>query len=224
MTAGARYDGLADWYDAEIGRLPITATAIDTMGKLLGSGSGRCLDLACGTGVAMPIIAALGWRVFGVDVSDDQLRIARLRAAKLPAEILAADAASLPFDDASFEAVVSIFTHTDFDRPDAVIREVARVLRPGGRFIYVGTHPCFVSPYVERRAEEPHRLHPGYRRRGWTMAGPGFGHGIRPRVGVNHFPLTDLLQMIIDGGLRLTRIEEPGEDDYPLLIALVAER
>ena len=166
----------------------------------------------------------LGWTVAGVDISEAQLDVARRSLANSPTELIKADAAALPFADQSFDAVVSLFTHTDFDDPARVFAEVHRVLRPDGRFVYVGTHPCYVTPYVERRADAPHLLHPGYRRQGWTQSGPGFGHGIRPRVGVNHMTLAAFLQAIIDSGLTLTRVEEPGDDDYPLMLSFVAQR
>ena len=69
-----------------------------------------------------------------------------------------------------------------------------------------------------------HLLHPGYRRRGWHRAGPGFGQGIRPRVGVHHLALADLVGAALASGLTLTRLEEPGAEDYPLLIALQLRR
>ena len=219
-----RYDGLATWYDDEIRRLDITSTALNSLARLLGPGPGKCLDLGCGTGIAVPDLIKAGWTVVGVDVSEDQLRVAREHTRNDSVEFIKADAADLPFPDSAYDAVVSMFTHTDFDDFDRVLAEVYRVLRPGRRFVYVGTHPCYVTPFVERRRDSPHLLHPGYRRRGWTSAGPGFGHGIRPRVGVNHSTLGDFLQAIIDSGLRLRRVEEPGDDDYPILISLVAER
>jgi ubiquinone/menaquinone biosynthesis C-methylase UbiE len=58
------------------------------------------------------------------------------------AVLVAADAAALPFADGSFDAVVSVLTHTGLDRPEAAFAEAARVLRQGGRLSYVGTHPC----------------------------------------------------------------------------------
>ena len=222
MNRTPRYDGLADWYDAEIQRLGITNTAVSALTGMLGSGNGRCLDLGCGTGILIPHLMRLGWSVVGVDISEDQLRVARQRLSSDAVSLVQADAAQLPFESQSFDAVVSLFTHTDWDRPQAVFREAARVLCPDGRLIYLGTHPCFITPYVERRHEAPHLLHPGYRSTGWTATGPGLGHGIRPRVGVNHYPLATLLQLIIDAGLCLTRVEEPGEEDYPLLFGLAA--
>jgi SAM-dependent methyltransferase len=219
-----RYDGLADWYDAELGRLGLTPAAVGALLRLVGPGPGRCLDLGCGTGVALAGLAGLGWRVTGVDLSGDQLRLARGRAAGRAVDLVKADAARLPFPDGVFDAVASLFTHTDLDDPAAAAAEAARVLRPGGRLVDVGTHPCFVSPFAERPAAGPIRLHPGYRARGWHAEGPGFKAGIRPRVGAHHLPLADLVGVFLAAGLTLRRLEEPNGHDYPFLLGLVLER
>jgi SAM-dependent methyltransferase len=170
------------------------------------------------------VLDGLGWRVVGVDLSRDQLRVAQERAGAAGVALVQADAVRLPFDDGSFEAVVSLLTHTDLDDPEGAFGEAARVLRPGGRLVYVGTHPCFVTPFVERRPAGAHLLHAGYRRRGWRRHGPGFGQGVRPRVGVNHLPLAALVGAFLASGLTLRRLEEPGDEDYPFLVALALER
>jgi SAM-dependent methyltransferase len=227
VVTDARYDGLAEWYDGFIRAAGLSAVELDVLERLLGHGPGRCLDLGCGTGVALPALAALGWTTVGVDVSADQLRVARERAQAAGAELVLADAAALPFEDSSFDAVASLVTHTDFEDASAVFAEAARVLRPGGRLVYAGVHPCFVAPTVQRRDDGPHLLHPGYRRRGWWHEAPGFRlgrEGVRGRAGVNHLPLADFLNALLDAGLRPERFEEPGEDDYPLLLAVRARR
>src|SRR5437899_8360656 len=118
----ARYDGSADWYDTEFQPSPLESPTWDAVQRLLGAGSGRLVDVGCGTGAYAAGLAGLGWTVTGVDVSEDMLRRARSRGV----EALAADATDLPFDSASFDAAVSLWTHTDVGDLDAMIREIAR--------------------------------------------------------------------------------------------------
>jgi SAM-dependent methyltransferase len=223
MPTSPRFDGLAAWYDRYVQSADVTSIALESLERLLGDGPGQCLDVGCGTGIAFPLLAALGWTIVGVDVSGEQLAVAADRAAAAGARLVQADATHLPFSDGSFDSVVSVLTHTDFDDSSAVFREAARVLRLGGRFVYVGVHPCFGGPMVERPTTGPPILHPGYGRTGWWN--DGFGDGVRSRVGVNHMPLADFLSAVVAPGFRLERVVEPGsDDDYPTLIALRASR
>ena len=227
MSQSARYDGLAAWYDEFVRDVGLTAVELDVVERLLGVGPGRCVDVGCGTGIAFETLAKLGWSPVGVDVSADQLRLAGKRAAATGAEVVHADAAALPFADETFDAALSLMTHTDFDDAAAVFGEIARVLRSGARFVYVGVHPCWVSPTVERQPDGRHVLHEGYRRRGWWYDAPGFRlgrEGVRGRAGVNHLPLADFLNAVVGSGVRLERVEEPGDEDYPLLLALTGRK
>jgi len=220
-----RYDGIADWYDQCISNdaRPLTDLALATLGELLGPGHGRCLDLGCGGGIAIPTIASLGWSVVGVDESAEQLRVATDRAGGIAEQLLRADAASMPFEDGSFDAVASMFLHTDVDDIASVFGEAARVLRSGGRLAYVGTHPCFVGHFIE-----PDRdrwiLHPGYAVAGWHRSGPGLGDGVRGRVGVRQVPLAELLNALIGAGFVLDKVAEAGAADPPSLLGFVARR
>jgi ubiquinone/menaquinone biosynthesis C-methylase UbiE len=218
-----RYDGLADWYDREFQPAALEGDSWQVVARLLGEGSGALLDLGCGTGAYSGGLAELGWDVTGVDVSEDMLRRARERGAT----VVQADATDLPFDDGSFDAAVSIFTHSDFDDFPAAAREVARVLKQGAPFVYIGIHPCFVGPhsYYVRAVGIP-QLHEGwYRREGHYMEAPGISpEGLRARFGASHIPLGRFLQCFLDAGFRFEHIEEPEGRDYPYMLALQLRR
>jgi hypothetical protein len=115
--------------------------------------------------------------------------------------------------------------HTDIDDVGPVFAEAARVLRPGGSFVYVGTHPCFVGYFVERRDDQTYVLHPGYGDARWHDTSPYFGPGLRSRVGERHVPLAELVNHLLATGLRLVHMVEPGpEAGLPWLLALTAEK
>ena len=220
MSGTARYDEVAEWYDATLsGDSPLTRMPRETALRLLGTPAGSLLDVGCGGGSHTAAFTAAGWDVVGLDVSEEQLRLARERGC----EVVPGRAESLPFDDTSFDAAVSLWTHTDIDDWGAAVGEIRRVVRPGGPFVYVGVHPCFVGPhslFVEGRGVP--QLHAGYyRSSGRYEEAPGISpSGLRARVGATHLPLAELLQSFLDAGFALEHVEEPGTRDFPIAIAL----
>ena len=92
------------------------------------------LDVACGSGQLALIAARRGVRVTGVDIAANSIRAARERAQAeaLPAQFDEGDAEALPYADASFDVVASIFGAMFAPRPDLVAQELVRVCRPGG--------------------------------------------------------------------------------------------
>jgi demethylmenaquinone methyltransferase/2-methoxy-6-polyprenyl-1,4-benzoquinol methylase len=93
----------------------------------------RVLDVACGTGaVSVEIIRRYGARVVGVDQSASMLEEARRRVGSR-IELREARAEALPFEDASFDALTFTYLLRYVDDPKATMRELARVVRPGGR-------------------------------------------------------------------------------------------
>jgi SAM-dependent methyltransferase len=219
-----RYDAVAEWYDATLSAdSPLAALPRATALRLLGEPSGRLLDVGCGGGSHTAAFASAGWTAVGIDPSGAQLELARARGC----DVLQGRGEALPFPDDTFAAVVSLWTHTDVDDWGAVLAEVSRVLRPGGCFVYVGVHPCFVGPhsrFVEGNGVPV--LHAGlYRAEGRYDDGPGVSPtGLRARVGAVHLPLARFLQAFTDHGLVLDTIEEPGDRDYPIAIAARARR
>jgi SAM-dependent methyltransferase len=220
-VTNALYDGYAGWYDENIA--PFVLPATDAIQRLLGPGRGHCVDIGCGTGLHLPTVLDMGWEVTGIDVSADQLRHARGRVG-VGVELVQADATDLPFADGMFEAALSAFTHTDVEDFEGLLREAARVLRRGGRLVYVGLHPCFVGPHSRfPAAEGVPVLHPEYRQRRRYTEAPGVSpEGLRSRVGAVHIPLGEFLQAFLDAGFQLERFEEVGDRIYPPIVALQA--
>jgi len=96
--------------------------------------AGRILDLSCGEGYGMPILAASGATVLGVDIAPEAVLSARRRwrADDGRLAFVVADGICLPFADASLAAVCSVETLEHIPDDAAFLREIARVLHPGG--------------------------------------------------------------------------------------------
>jgi SAM-dependent methyltransferase len=99
----------------------------------------RVLDVGCGAGTNSIFLARAGFRVRGVDLAPVAIAVARRRAkrARLTIDFQVADALRLPFPSASFGGAVDVGCFHTFDprlRP-ALARELARVLRPGARYV-----------------------------------------------------------------------------------------
>ncbi len=96
----------------------------------------RILDLACGAGRHSVALSAGGATVCGLDLSMPLLRAARRRG--VTASLVRGDMRRLPLRTAAFDTVVNLFTSFGYFADDAdhlaALREVARVLAPGGRF------------------------------------------------------------------------------------------
>lgn len=107
------------------------ANSFDLLQQLTGVGAGvRLLDLACGSGLALQGAQARGAVCFGIDASAGLLAVAAERAPG--ASLTHGDTADLPYDDGSFD-VVTCVNGVQYGSGQA-LEEVARVLRPGGRF------------------------------------------------------------------------------------------
>lgn len=224
--ASARYDGLAEWYDENFAAAGRAAEA-EYLRQCLGNGDGAiCLDIACGTGQFGQAIADAGYRGVGFDISADQLGLAQHRLAAA----VRADARFLPVRPGAAAAAVGMFFHTDVEDFAAVVGDVARCLRPQGRFIYVGVHPCFVGPFVNRMTEAQDAaltFNAGwYGRTGWANRGSGDGSHIGGRVGFHHKTLGAFLQAFARSGLAIRDVREfPGPGTVlPWNLGLVAEQ
>jgi ubiquinone/menaquinone biosynthesis C-methylase UbiE len=110
----------------------------DLKRELLANERGRVLEIGVGTGLSFAHYPAVE-ELVGVDPSEPMLRRARRRATELASDVtlVEAPAEALPFEDKSFDTVVSLAVLCTVDDPSRVLQEIRRVLRPGGRLVFL---------------------------------------------------------------------------------------
>jgi ubiquinone/menaquinone biosynthesis C-methylase UbiE len=144
------WDQAARWYDALVGdhgsdfqKDIIMPGATKLMGLKKGQ---RVLDLACGQGVFSRYLLAKGMQVEGLDVSEEFLQLARKRS-KPSIQFHLADAREADtFKESHFDAVACLLALQNMEEIGPTFKNVARWLKPDGRFVMVVTHPCFRIP------------------------------------------------------------------------------
>jgi demethylmenaquinone methyltransferase/2-methoxy-6-polyprenyl-1,4-benzoquinol methylase len=101
----------------------------------------RVLDVATGTGlVARELRRRYGCRVVGLDQSEQMLSRARPLVGSVYEQVVRGDAEQLPFADGEFDALTFTYLLRYVDDPAATMRELARVVRPGGRIAMLEFH------------------------------------------------------------------------------------
>ncbi|MCB0995766.1 MAG: methyltransferase domain-containing protein [Acidimicrobiales bacterium] len=134
---GVPFDHVADSYEQTRGGVDRGRRIAAPMQTFLAPAS-LVLEIGVGTGAVAAAVEELGHRVIGLDLSSPMLAHAALR---MPGRVVRGDACSLPFATASVDAVAAVWLlHlvTDFD---ALVREVRRVLVPGGRWFVASSTP-----------------------------------------------------------------------------------
>ncbi len=141
------------WFNTPLGRT-VDELEKDLLRRFIGPApGGRALEVGCGTGHFVAELAAQGWTVVGLDLSAEMLAVARDKQASM---VLArADAAALPWRDASFDLVLSVTTLEFMTRRQEALQQMWRVLRPGGRLV-VGVLNA-LSPWAWQRRRESRR-------------------------------------------------------------------
>ena len=167
------------------------------------------LDLGCGEGRVGLILRERGHRVSGVDVAPSMAERARESGAY--EEVVVADAATLPFGDAAFDLVMAFMSLQDMDDPAAALREVARVLEPGGRLVAAVVHPFNTGR--ERPYYDVARLVDEFERGGVTMT----FHQL-------HRPLESWFALLRDAGFVVEEVREPRAPEGDPVFAHVRDR
>src|SRR5262249_51351612 len=133
-----RFDEMVDFFDRMETEGPYAAllTSLARLGEI--ASDARCLDIGCGAGRLVRELAARSKEAVGVDLSARMRERARTRARALGVENVSfheARAEGLPFPEGSFDVVTASNLLMLLGDPPAVLKEAARVLRPGGQLI-----------------------------------------------------------------------------------------
>lgn len=137
------WDGRAKAYDQNVRQVIYSHRERfawqEILSKALGRGSLRILDVGTGPGIVANLLADLGHEVTGIDASEKMLKKALENSAALhhSLEFIQGDGENLPFEDGSFDAVVSRYVLWTLPDPKKALAEWWRVLRLGGRLVIV---------------------------------------------------------------------------------------
>jgi len=131
------YESLEPWYAHLYDVLHAIVRA--ELAPAMGRHPGRALDAGCGTGFQAAVLASIGYRTHGVDISAGLLAEARRRRASVA--LARADVEALPYEDQAFDAVTCCGSTLSFlDNPAVAVAEMGRVLRPGGLMLLECEH------------------------------------------------------------------------------------
>jgi SAM-dependent methyltransferase len=210
------WDADADDYHAEHGEFLGVADFVwapenlrEANARLLGDVDGRrVLEVGCGSAMCSRWLAGRGALPVAFDLSAGMLAHARAGAAQtgVAVPLVQADAQHLPFRDASFDLVFTAFGAIAFVADSArVMREVARVLRPGGRWVFATTHPTRWSFPDDPGPAGLTATMPYWDRTPYVEVGADG----RPTYVEHHRTLSDRVREIAAAGFRLIDIVEP---------------
>lgn len=206
-------------------------------------GHDRVLEVGTGEGQVARVVAAdtadPGSRfVVGLDPTVNQIVEAERRGGGV--RYLRSGAEALPFADGGFDAVVCCLVFEHIDDLDGALAEVARVLRPGGRFVFCLNHPLISTPgsgWIDDHVLDPPEQ---YWRIGAYLSETEEIEQVEKGIFIRflHRPLGRYVNAMADVGLRLERLLEPppppgflarapeygAADTIPRLLTLVATK
>lgn len=176
-------------------------------------GHERILDIGTGEGQVARALAETGASVVGLDPIRGQVEEAARRSADVasPPSYVRAGAAALPVASGSFDAAVACLVFEHIDEVDEAIGEVARVLRPGGRFLLLLNHPLLQTPgsgWIDDQLIDPPEQ---YWRVGPYLPEAATVEEVQKGVFIRfvHRPLSRYVNCLAGASLSIVQMDEP---------------
>jgi ubiquinone/menaquinone biosynthesis C-methylase UbiE len=188
----------------------------------------RGLDVGCGEGHNTRQVAKRGAIMTAIDIAPTFIRHASEMEAAEPLGIRyhLATAQRIPFADGSFDFAMATMSLMDVAQPERAVREISRVLKPGGFFQFSISHPCFDTPYRrnvrDANGKEMYIEVAGYfdgmdgRIDEWIFS----ASTAEAREGVKKFrtprfhrTISSWLNLLIEAGLTIEHLHEPYADE-----------
>jgi SAM-dependent methyltransferase len=174
--------------------------------ELLPGPGRRTLDLGCGEGRLARDLKALGHTMVAVDAAPSMVVAAREGDPALDVHL--ADAAELPFEDASFDLVVAFMSLQDIDDFEGAIAEASRVLEPGGRLCLAVVHPFTSAGRFEGEdASSPFVVRESYLARSFYEDRIA-RDGLEMTFVSEHRPIQAYVDALANAGLVVERLRE----------------
>ena len=166
---------------------------------------GHVLDVATGTGLVAAELESRGFRVTGLDQSEEMLAVARSRLGR-ETELVQASAESIPLADDTFDHLTFTYLLRYVDDPAATLAELARVVRPGGTMasLEFGVPAGLARPLWELYVGIGLPLAGRMLRHGWSEVGGFLGDSIREFW--TRYPLERQLELWRAAGLRRVEV------------------
>jgi SAM-dependent methyltransferase len=168
----------------------------------------QTVDIGCGEGRLTRHLKELGHKIVGIDASPSMIAAARELDGEMDLRI--GDAAALPIEDASTDLAVAFMSLHDIDALGPAVREIARILEPGGRLCFAIVHPVNSAGRFERRAADAPFVIAGDYLHPFRYTDTAQRDGLTITLHGQHRPIEAYFGALEEAGLLVEALRETG--------------